>query len=121
VKTTVAYYLLILYTIALCKPVLPLVKDKLAHIFWEAEHIATVHHHHGDHHAEEEIAIATHEEDSDTAPPVTKISKSVSIHLIVESLCTSPQFFIGKPKFGAGISNASSLYLDKYYPPPKSC
>ncbi len=46
----------------MCKPVIPLVQDKLAHIFWNAHHIATVHNHHGEHHAEEDIAKATQDE-----------------------------------------------------------
>ena len=42
----------------MCKPILPFIEDELAHLFWKAKHLATVHHHHGDHHAEEEIAKA---------------------------------------------------------------
>ena len=66
----------------MCKPVLPLVQDELAHIFWKAKHLATVHHHHGDHHAEVEVAAAEHEEDGDKQPATTKTSEPVSVHIV---------------------------------------
>ncbi len=65
-RNTTAYYLLIFYTFALCKPVVPLLIDKIAHIFWQTEHIASVHHHHGNHHTEQEIAASAHEEETNS-------------------------------------------------------
>ncbi len=105
----------------MCKPVLPLVQDEIAHIFWKAEHIATVHHHHGDHHAEEEIATSAHEEESNKNPATSKTSEQVSIHIIVESFYTIPPLSIEKQKFGTSICNVFTLSLYKHYPPPKSC
>lgn len=120
-KTTAAYYLLLLYIFAICKPVLPLVQDELAHIFWNAEHIATVHHHHGDHHAEDEIAKAAQDEDNNKVPQTSKTTEPVSIHIIVESSYIVPQVFIKKTKFGVRICKESSLSLDKHLPPPRCC
>ena len=105
----------------MCKPILPLVEDELAHIFWKAEHLATVHQHYGNHHAEEEIATATQEEDKDKNPASSKTCEPVSIHLIVHLSFSIPQFFIEKTKFGTRIYNASSLSLGKLYPPPRFC
>ncbi len=79
-KQTVAYFLLVVYIIALCKPVLPLLQDGLAHLFWKAQHIGTVHHHHGHHHAEKTVA-ATHENKTDSTPANAKSSPPVSAHL----------------------------------------
>ncbi len=104
----------------MCKPVLPLVQDEVAHIFWKAEHVASVHHHHGDHHAEEEIATSAHEEESNKTPATSKTSEPVSIHLIVQSFYTLPQLSLQYQKFGRHICLVSTLSLDKYYPPPKS-
>jgi hypothetical protein len=120
VKTTIAFYLVILYTLAVCKPVLPLIQDEMAHIFWKAQHIATVHHHHGNHHAEKEIATA-HSEEKDQHPATSKTSEPVSIHVIVQSSYSSPNRFIQKQKFSIPISNTRTIFLDKQYPPPKSC
>ena len=67
-KTIAAYCFLLLYTLAMCKPIFPLLQDEFAHIFWKAKHLATVHHHHGDHHAEEEVSEAEHKENSHQQP-----------------------------------------------------
>ncbi len=118
-KSSKAYYLLIFYALAMCKPILPLVQDEIAHIFWKAHHISTVHHHHGDHHAEEELTTATHEEQSNKNP-ASKTSEPVSIHLIVQSCYNLPQLPLANQKFGISICMVSTLFLDKHYPPPKS-
>ena len=120
-KTIAAYFFLLLYTLALCKPILPLVQDELAHIFWKAEHLATVHHHHGDHHAEEEIAEAEHEENADKQPATTKTSEPVSVHIVVETFYGISQPTIHKQQFAVNICNISTVSLDKFYPPPKCC
>lgn len=105
----------------MCKPVLPVVQDALAHVLWKAEHIATVHHHHGDHHAEEEIAKAAHEEESNKFPGTSKTSEPVSIHIVLQSFYSLASFSIVSKMFGAKIYNVSSLTLDTMYPPPKTC
>ena len=120
-KTIAAYFFLLLYTLALCKPILPLVQDELAHIFWKAEHLATVHHHHGDHHAEEEIAEAEHEENADKQPATIKTSEPVSVHIVVETFYGISQLTIQKQQFALNNCNVSTLSIDKYYPPPKCC
>jgi hypothetical protein len=121
VKTIAAYFFLLFYTLAMCKPVLPLVQDHLAHIFWKAKHFATVHHHHGDHHAEVEIAEAEHDENAGKQPATTKISEPVSVHLVVEHLYSISQLTVHKQQFAMHIYNVSTVSLDKYYPPPKCC
>ena len=118
---TIAAYFLLLYTLAMCKPILPAIQDKLAHIFWKAEHLATVHHHHGDHHAEEEIAEAEHEDNANKQPATIKTSEPVSVHIVVEILYSISQPTIHKQKFAVNICNVSTVSLEKYYPPPKCC
>lgn len=120
-KSNTAYYLIILYTLAMCKPILPLIQDELAHLFWQAEHMATVHHHHGDHHAEEEIAEAAHEEENDKSPTTTKTSEPVSVHIVLQMLYAIPQIKAEKQKFKTTVSYFSTVFLDKHYPPPKYC
>ena len=120
-KTTAAYYFLLLYTLAMCKPILPLVQDGLAHIFWKAQHLATVHHHHGDHHAAEEVAEVELEKHADKQPATTRTSEPVSVHTVVEIVYSLSQLAINKQQFADKICNVSTVSLDKYYPPPKSC
>jgi hypothetical protein len=119
-KNIAAYYLLLLYILAMCKPILPLVQDEFAHIFWKAEHLATVHHDHGDHHTEEEIADAEHEEDR-KQPATTKTSEPVSVHIVLENVYSISQLAIHKQKFAVNTCNVSTVSLDKHYPPPKCC
>ncbi|RZK13101.1 MAG: hypothetical protein EOO46_00550 [Flavobacterium sp.] len=119
-KIIVVYYLLLLYTLALCKPILPAVQDEFAHIFWKAEHLATVHHHHGDHHAEDEIAEAEHKE-IEKQPATTKTSEPISVHLVVATLCGISQATIHQQQFAVNSCSISTVSIDKYYPPPKHC
>lgn len=105
----------------MCKPILPLVQDGLAHIFWKARHLATVHHHHGDHHAEKEIVEAEHEENDEKQPATTKTSEPVSVHIVVDILYGISQLTTYKQAFAVTISNVSAVSLDKFYPPPKFC
>lgn len=119
-KSTTAYYLLILYTLALCKPVLPLLQDKLAHSLWQTEHLSTVHTHQGDHHAAEEMMEAGHDENNDKHPAPGKTFEPVSVHLAHHNLQDTPQVFTAKIKFAVLKSNVPSALLFKRYPPPKS-
>lgn len=119
-KTIVAYYFLLLYTLALCKPILPAVQDEFAHIFWKAKHLATVHHHHGDHHTEEEIAEAEQKE-IDKRPATTKTSEPISVHLVVATLYGISQPTIHQQQFAVNSCTISKVSIDKYYPPPKLC
>src|SRR5687768_6131959 len=105
----------------MCKPILPLIQDDLAHIFWKAKHLATVHHHHGDHHTEVEIAEAQHEEYGDKKPATSKTSEPVSIHMFIEIHYKISQLTISKQQFAVTNCNFSTVSLDTYYPPPKSC
>jgi len=121
VINTSAYYILLLYTVALCKPILPLIQDELAHIFWNAEHVATVHYHHGHHHVEESIAEAVHEEENDKYPGNSRTSEPVSIHILNQYFYSFPQLFIEKEKYTTSRCTVSAFYSDKHYPPPKPC
>lgn len=105
----------------MCKPLLPVIKDELAHIFWKAYHLATVHHHNGDHHAEKEVVTASHKDDSNNHPSTTKHAEPVSVHLVAQRDYDLPQPSITVQKFRAGIYKLSTLSLSKHYPPPKSC
>lgn len=117
-RSDTAYYLIILYLLALCKPVLPTVQDELAHFFWKDEHITKVHHHFGDQHAEHEASSASHEE-SNKKSANSKTIEFVSIHLISQSVKSNPQSCIASAKADLRMYDPSSLSLDKPYPPPR--
>ena len=120
-KIIIAYYLLFFYTVAMCKPMLPIVKDAIAHVLWEAEHIATVHHDHGHHHAGNEIAKAVHEDDRNKLPAPSKTPEPVSIHIVLQSFYSLESISFEKKMFGTKNHTISSYTLDTMYPPPKVC
>lgn len=119
-KYTSAYYLLLLYTLALCKPVLPLIQDQLAHTFREAQHISTIHQHYGAHHAESAIAEAAQEQSNSSSASI-KTSEPVSIHIAVQTLYNIPNLSTEVQMFATTICKVSAVLLDKHDPPPKSC
>ena len=103
----------------MCKPLLPVIKDEMAHLFWKAQHIATVHHHHGDHHAEEETATATHEEENDQHPSATKITEPVQVHVVAQNDYNIPQPSLIEQKFGVTICKLSIQYSAPHDRPPQ--
>ncbi len=119
-KFNTAYYLLLLYIFAICKPVLPLLQDELAHLFWKAEHMATVHQHYGNHHTSHEIAAA-HEEENDNEPAQRKTSEPVSIHLSCQLIYILTLPITNECRYSLADYHVSTVHVDKHYPPPKSC
>ena len=117
-KSTSAYYLLLFYTFALCKPVLPLIQDKLAHAFQEVHHLSTIHQHQGANHVDSAVAEAAQEQGngSDSA---TKSAEPVSIHLVVQTLFTIPPLTTEVQIFATTICKVSAVSIDKHDPPPK--
>ena len=82
-KSTVAYYLIILYSIAVCKPVLPIVTDFLGHTFWSQKHITTVHNENGKDHLHYELLDAKDDGENSSSPNI-KSTDPVSVHISFE-------------------------------------
>ena len=120
-RNLIAYCLLLLYSFAVIKPVLPILKDEMAHIFWKTHHLSTVHHHHGNHHTEKEIAHSAHEEENKENGQVVKIAEPVSLHIVVQSFFSFQPTFLKKQVFGTANDAVAFLCLDIRYPPPKFC
>lgn len=102
----------------MCKPIVPLVQDKIAHFFWEAQHITEVHNHHGDQHTEHEMASSLHDE-SNKNSSASKTPEPVSIHLIAKSVQSTPQLRNATAKLDMRIYSAASLSLDEPFLPPR--
>ena len=115
-KSVSVFYLLLLYLVALWKPVLPLFNDALAHTFWEAEHKATVHQHNGEEHVHHELQ---HEEESDNPATPAKFSDPVSLHLVA----TNNHSFLCKPiclvQYTPVLSKLLDISSKVPSPPPK--
>ena len=55
-RFSIAYYLLLLYTVVMFKPLVPAICNAWDHAFAEARHIASVHAKYGTHHLEKQLA-----------------------------------------------------------------
>jgi hypothetical protein len=119
VKLTVAYYFLLLYTIAACKPVLPMIKDVVAHAFWNAKHVATVHQHDGGHHVHTEISKAAAEEQEKKDTSTSKASDPVSIHIPANHHYDFRHLSDGRKKYFFSPNTFQNPDLEKDFLPPK--
>jgi hypothetical protein len=115
-KHPLAYYLLLLYTLAVFKPLLPAVRDGLAHVFWEHQHLNVVHHQHGTNHLDAELKEAA----QDTTDSTTlKNTEPVSLHLGAQY---HVDFAYSKSPVPQSYDHAGTVlytFLEIHIPPPK--
>ncbi len=119
-KTTAAYYLLLIYFTAMCKPVIPLVNDFLAHTFWKTEHVITVHHENGKNHLHYELKKASDQDSKDGNSTSPKSSESVSVHILQQNNFDSYYSIVFEQKHLSGFYNLRSTFLELNTPPPKA-
>ena len=79
--------MLFVYSFGLIKPTIPLIKDVLAHTFFEKSHKATVHYEHGRYHIHLEINEA--QKDNSTKIPVISNNDLLAIHIKNDELVLS--------------------------------
>lgn len=113
-----AYYFFLLYLSAIFKPVAPIVKDILAHSFWEMEHMATIHHHHGNDHTHVEIEKSL--DQNKETPSATKSEEPVSVHLFLQKTFISYNHLVAKKEYRLYNSDLSESVMQIITPPPKA-
>ncbi len=116
-KSTTAYYLILLYAVAVCKPFLPLVNDFLAHHFWNAAHIETVHHSHGASHVHNELKAAAKEEDKKATGNL--VSEPVAVHVAALNNYNFTCVAHAAQQSSAISCAIPHAFLEKHTPPPK--
>lgn len=80
-KKVLLYLLLFVYSVNLVKPVFPYVKDSVAHIFWYAQHAATVHFENGKYHMHAEAVKETQKTNIPTTIPHGKTANDFTEHI----------------------------------------
>jgi len=80
----ITYLFLIVYATVMLKPLVPYVSDLAAHIFWNYEHISTVHFEHGKYHTHYESLEAAARQDPISNSSLTKNTESVPEHIFCE-------------------------------------
>ena len=119
-KTTAAHYLLLIYITAMCKPVLPLVNDFIAHTFWKTEHIISVHHENGKDHLHYELKKVSDQNNEDANSPAPKFSECVSIHILSQNNYDFSDNIFSERKYLTGSYSLLSTFLQLNTPPPKA-
>ncbi len=120
-REILAYFLLFIYLVATCKPVLPIASDMLAHAFWKSNHIESVHHQHGSHHVQSEIAHAQDNDHNSQNNTNLKFSEPVALHLAAILSYSFSFTAIRKPYLPSTSYSLCKTALDTSYPPPKGC
>lgn len=103
----------------LIKPSIPLIADGLAHTFWYANHIATVHFENGKYHIHKEILEDSKKTYPEKNSSTTKTSQTVDEHV---SINVSLSYFCAieiTNKIFARNCNLLSQSLKEEFRPPK--
>ncbi len=118
-KFAVAYYLILIYSTVILKPLIPVGEDAVMHCFAEAYHIATVHAIEGSDHVEKEMAASGANDDASKNQKTDKdeqtIHETAVCYIFIPlNSCTSIN---GYPFIEESISN---IYIDFINPPPRT-
>jgi hypothetical protein len=119
-KFTIAYYLLLLYSLVILKPIVPIVSDAVSHVFDEAIHIATVHAKYGSHHLEKELANAANDNGKNHNAIMSE--ENVAVHLSTTEYSYSFYLFIPEKIYPLSrLHNLKIVVIPTQAPPPKFC
>jgi hypothetical protein len=106
-RYTSAYYLLLLYSIMMLYPMLPIVSDAWSHAFNEIEHITTVHFIYGSNHLEKElVSVGNLGKNNKSSRNSIKITEQFQVHIVAPSI-----------EHDFGINTINGFYL--FYNPPR--
>jgi len=119
-KRIIAYYLLLFYIVAACKPFLPLVGDVLAHTFWQDHHAATVHRDQGDRHLHDQLQESASDQNNGDSPAASRYSESVSAHFAPHpqlAFIHSSPALVYRQYYKTDLPNP---VIEKSVPPPRA-
>jgi hypothetical protein len=112
-----------MYVTSFLNPVIPVFKDLAAHLFWKAEHMASVHFENGTYHVHAELAEAAQKEESKSPTTTPSNNKSVEMladHILTDSCMLNPVEFDVPTYFISLSGKISSAYLSRFGPPPEA-
>ncbi len=118
-KKIALYIILFSYTVIMIKPVSPYIADTVAHIFFYAQHMATVHYQNGKFHVHREVIDNAKKTANQTESPASKKDNSTSDHIALQqktdSVTAQTQIFY----FQQRASALPNSYLEGIYQPPR--
>ena len=119
-KKALSYILLFSYALVLLRPLLPIVIDTTAHLFWRYEHIATVHYEKGKAHVHFELLQSSDKSDSEKNNQKSSTNSFEDPHemiVVVFHFTTDPFFpiYLFSPQ-----DHWDTYDLLADYPPPRA-
>lgn len=119
-KQVALYIVLACYSLLMLKPVTPYISDAIAHVFFYAQHMATVHYQDGKFHVHREVIDIAKKTASDKETNALKKNNTVTDHILVqqrenEQLPDLKNIF----EFSA-LEKLACNHLAGDYPPPRS-
>ncbi len=117
-KFAAAYYLFLIYTTVILKPLIPVAEDAVVHCFAEAYHVATVHAVEGNDHVEKEMAASGANDDSSKNQKIDKTEQTIhesAIDYTLSFLNPCPLIY-SYPFINESLSN---IYIAFVNPPPR--
>lgn len=119
-RNSVAYYLLLIYIVTICQPIIPWVQDVLAHTFNESAHIATVHHQHGIAHFHYELEKLATKANGKNQSINDNCYSNVPLHIpITCHLSIDFQPFVEDVIFCDLLTRLPVAFPGNHFPPPK--
>lgn len=122
VKKSAIFILLVFYIAVQLKPLTVFVKDAVAHTFFNARHIATVHFENGSYHIHKELKVLNYEDlgTPQKAASSQRINELISTEIELESLITfvTPEILV--PALFHNQLDLSTGHSRITIPPPKT-
>lgn len=121
-RVPIAYYMMLLYFTVMFKPLIPIVKDTIAHTFAEAIHIATVHAIYGSNHLQKELADTSSDSANNKHQNNTNGEDQVQVHVSFTA-CAYNFYFANANKYFSSLKlyKIKPGFIVKNFPPPKFC
>jgi len=119
-KKITTLILLFCYSMALIRPITPVIGDVIAHTFWRAQHMATVHFENGKYHVHYALQAAAKEDYGNKKSSSVKVDETLDIHIVVNNGLTlaTDQTKLTFTPYNLGYY--SSAFPEQDSPPPRA-
>ncbi|HXB10947.1 MAG TPA: hypothetical protein VNZ45_03095 [Bacteroidia bacterium] len=119
-KKITAIILFVCYAMALIRPITPVIGDVIAHTFWRAQHMATVHFENGQYHVHYALATAAKEDYGNKKSSSVKVDETLDTHIIVNNGITLATDQTKLTFLPYTLGHCSSAFPVRDAPPPKA-
>ena len=119
-KKFLLHIVLVSYMMVMLKPALPYVSDLVGHVFFYAQHMATVHYENGKMHIHKEIVDNAKKEASQKELPASKKDNSANDHINFAATATITTRMFTAVQQAPINSVLHDHYLYADYPPPRA-